>query len=223
MEAYDPAMVLSSIDHQGRYAYGNQPRIAHWNLTRLAEALLPLLAEEEERAVEVAKAALGAFAPRFGAAYEAGLLRKIGIATPREGDVELVQDLLKRMAEGGADFTLAFRLLADAAAGPAGDGPVRALFADPAAFDAWVGTWRARLAQDPPGAAERMRAANPLFIPRNHLVEEALAAATEHQDYAPFEALLEVLARPFADQPGHERYALPARPEERVAATFCGT
>lgn len=223
MEAYDPAMVLSSIDHQGRYAYGNQPRIAHWNLTRLAEALLPLLAEGEEAAVEVAKAALGEFAPRFGAAYQAGLLRKIGIAAEREGDVDLVQDLLKRMAEGGADFTLTFRRLADAAAGPEGDGPVRALFADPAAFDAWAGPWRARLAEEAPGAPGRMRAANPLFIPRNHLVEEALATATERQDTAPFEALLAVLARPFEDQPGRERHAEPARPAERVTATFCGT
>ena len=221
MEAYDPGMVLSSIDHQGRYAYGNQPRIAHWNLTRLAEALLPLLAEEEAAAIEIAKEALGAFALRFGAAYGTGLLRKIGIEAERDGDAEMVQDLLRRMAAGGADFTLAFRHLADAADG--NDAPARALFADPAAFDAWAGPWRARLAEEVPGAAARMRAANPLYIPRNHLVEEALAAATERADYAPFEALLEVLARPFERQPGRDRHAAPAQPEERVAATFCGT
>ena len=221
MEAYDPAMVLSSIDHQGRYAYGNQPRIAHWNLTRLAETLLPLLAEQEEAAIEIAKEALGAFAPRFGAAYETGLLRKIGIAVPREGDGALVQDLLERMAAQGADFTLTFRRLAAAADGD--NAPVRAHFADPAAFDAWAEGWRARLAEEAPGAAARIRATNPLFIPRNHLVEEALAAATEREDTAPFEALLEVLTRPFEDQPDRERYAEPAQPEQRVTATFCGT
>ena len=221
MEAYDPAMVLSSIDHQGRYAYGNQPRIAHWNLTRLAEALLPLLAEQEDAAIEIAKDALGAFAPRFGAAYEAGLLRKIGITAALEGDSAMVQDLLERMAANGADFTLTFRHLAEAAEG--NDAPLRALFTDPAAFDAWAVGWRARLADEAPDAAALIRATNPLFIPRNHLVEEALSAATQREDYAPFEALLAVLARPFEEQPGQERYTLPAQAEERVTATFCGT
>jgi uncharacterized protein YdiU (UPF0061 family) len=221
MEAYDPAMVLSSIDHQGRYAYGNQPRIGQWNATRLAEALLPLLAAEEAAAIELAKDALGAFSPRFGEAYGAGLLRKIGLIVPRAGDSALVQDLLERMAAQGADFTLTFRHLAEAAAGD--DAPARALFADPAAFDAWAAGWRARLAAEAPGAAARIEAANPLYIPRNHLVEEALAAATEHEDYRPFETLLDVLARPFVEQPGRARYALPATATERVTATFCGT
>jgi uncharacterized protein YdiU (UPF0061 family) len=226
LEAYDPATVFSAIDHQGRYAYGNQPRIAHWNLTRLAEALLPLLADREEAAIEIARQALGGFATQFGAAYRSGLLRKIGIVAEREGDPERVQDLLRRMAEGGADFTLTFRLLCGAAAGPEGDAPVRALFADPAAFDGWAAEWRARLLAEPggpPAAAAAMRSVNPAFVPRNHLVEEALAAATAGADYAPFESLLAVLARPFEEQPGRERYALPAKPEERVLRTFCGT
>jgi uncharacterized protein YdiU (UPF0061 family) len=226
LDAYDPATVLSSIDHHGRYAYGNQPRIAHWNLTRLAEALLPLLAEEEEAAIEVARAALSAFAPQFGAAYQAGLARRIGLATERDGDGELIQDLLRRMAESGADFTLTFRALSDAAAAPEHDAAVRTLFADPAAYDGWAVPWRARLGMEagPPAAiAADMRAVNPAFIPRNHLVEEALTAATERDDYAPFEALLGVVTRPFEDQPGRERYALPPQPEERVLATFCGT
>jgi protein adenylyltransferase len=226
MDAYDPATVFSSIDHQGRYAYGNQPRIMQWNLARLAETLLPLLAEEEQAAIELAQDALSAFPPRFEAAYRGGLSRKIGLATAREDDFELAQDLLARMAEGGADFTLAFRRLCDAAAGPEGDAAVRALFADPAAYDAWAARWRARLAEEPapPAAiAAAMRAANPAFIPRNHLVEEAIAAAVEREDLAPFEALVEVLARPFEDQPGRDRYAEPPLPEQRVLRTFCGT
>ena len=136
MDAYDPATVFSSIDQHGRYAYGNQPRIAVWNLARLAETLLPLLAEDEEKSVEVAQDALAAFSPRFEAAYFGGLRRKIGLTTERDGDTTLVNDLLKLMAENAADFTLTFRRLCDAAADPAADPAVRALFTDPAAFDA---------------------------------------------------------------------------------------
>ena len=130
------------------------------------------------------------------------------------------------MAEGGADFTLAFRRLCDAAAGPEGDAAVRALFADPAAYDAWAARWRERLAGEPGAPSARaadMRAANPAVIPRNHLVEAALGAAAEREDFGPFEELLDVLSRPFEDGPGIERYAMPPRPEERVLQTFCGT
>jgi serine/tyrosine/threonine adenylyltransferase len=226
MDAYDPATVFSSIDSFGRYAYGNQPRIAQWNLARLAETLLPLLAEEQEAALEAARDALTAFAPRFEAAYLGGLRRKIGLGTEREEDAPLVQDLLTRMAANGADFTLTFRRLCDAAAGPEGDVGVRALFADPAAYDAWAAGWRRRLAEEPSDAAARsaaMRAVNPAFIPRNHLVEAALDAAVGRQDFGPFEDLLEVLSRPYEDRPGLERYTAPPAPEERVLQTFCGT
>jgi uncharacterized protein YdiU (UPF0061 family) len=226
MDAYDPATVFSSIDSFGRYAYGNQPRIAQWNLARLAETLLPLLAEEQEAALEAARDALTAFAPRFEAAYLGGLRRKIGLATEREEDAPLVQDLLTRMAANGADFTLTFRRLCDAAAGPEGDAGVRALFADPAAYDAWAAGWRRRLAEEPSDAAARsaaMRAVNPVFIPRNHLVEAALDAAVGRQDFGPFEDLLEVLSHPYEDRPGLERYTAPPAPEERVLQTFCGT
>ena len=218
MDAYDPGAVFSSIDHQGRYAYANQPRIALWNLTRLAECLLPLLDGDETAATD----ALAAFAPRFQAAYSAGLRRKIGLLTEREGDDELTQSLLKLMATDSADFTLTFRRLCDAAEGPAGDTAVRALFKDVGAYDAWAARWRVRLAAEkqPAGA---MRAVNPAFIPRNHLVEAALAAAVERSDFQPFEDLLAVLSRPFDDQPGLARYATPPRDEERVLQTFCGT
>lgn len=220
MDAYHPETVFSSIDHQGRYAFANQPAIAHWNLARLAEALLPLIGADEDAAVEAAKGVLAGFSPAFGAAWRDGLLAKIGLSDEQPGDEALIQDLLARMAENEADFTLAFRRLADAAEG---DGePFCALFADPAAGRDWLARWRERVAGQGVDVAA-MRAANPAYIPRNHLVEEAIAAAVERDDFSPFEALVEVLANPFAEQPGRERYAQPPRPEQRVRATFCGT
>ena len=169
MDAYDPGAVFSSIDQGGRYAYANQPRIAHWNLSRLAETLLPLLGESDDGGMASAEAALAAFGPRFEAAYLGGLRRKIGLATEREGDTALVQDLLARMADNAADFTLTFRSLCAAAARPGGDGTMRSLFADGAAYDGWAVRWRARLAMEPTPLLERvaaMRRVNPAIIPR---------------------------------------------------------
>jgi uncharacterized protein YdiU (UPF0061 family) len=217
MDAYDPGTVFSSIDHHGRYAYGNQPRIALWNLSRLAECLMPLLGDGEDSA----KDALAAFALRFQAAYFGGLRRKIGLLTEREGDDNLTQDLLNLMAADGADFTLTFRRLCDAAERPAGGRAGQAMFKDTAAYDAWAARWHARLATET-APAEAMRAVNPAFIPRNHLVEAALAAA-EREDFQPFDDLLGVLSRPYDDDPALGRYAMPAREEERVLQTFCGT
>jgi uncharacterized protein YdiU (UPF0061 family) len=218
MDAYDPGAVFSSIDQQGRYAYGNQPRIALWNLTRLAECLLPLLDGNEAAATD----ALSAFAPRFQATYFDGLRRKIGLSTVREGDDNLTQDLLKLMTADGADFTLTFRLLCDAAEEPADNAAIRALFKDFGAYDAWAERWRARLDAEAAPAA-LMRAVNPAFIPRNHLVEAALSAAVERADLQPFEELLDVLSRPYDDNSDLARYATPPRDEERVLQTFCGT
>ena len=225
MDEYHPETVFSSIDRQGRYAYGNQPGIAQWNLARLVECLLPLISEKEEEALDLAKSALAAFTGHFGAAWRDGLLAKIGLASEEEEDDEvLIGDLFHRMAENRADFTLTFRRLADAAEGR--DEGVRGLFADPAAFDGWAEAWRARLGRDPRGAAERaaaMRAVNPAAIPRNHLVEEALAAASEREDMAPFEALLAEIRRPFEERAEGDRCTLPPQESERVRATFCGT
>ena len=229
MEAYDPVKVFSSIDHNGRYAYGNQPRAMLWNLTRLAEALLPVMEQEAadgEAALASAKEALGAFAAQFESAYIAGLRRKLGFFTEREDDAAFGQELLARMATNQADFTLTFRRLCDAAAGPEGDEGVRTLFADPSAYESWAAGWRRRLKEEPTSGQERaaaMQMANPAFIPRNHVVEAALTAATERQDFQPFEELLDVGSRPYEDRPGLERYATPARPEECVLQTFCGT
>jgi uncharacterized protein YdiU (UPF0061 family) len=229
MEAYDPAKVFSSIDHYGRYSYGNQPSAAHWNLARLAEALLPVLEQEAgdgEAALASAKESLTAFGPQFEAARSAGLRRKLGLFTEREGDALLGQDLLTRMAANRADFTLTFRRLCDAAAGPEGDEGVRALIADPSAYDSWAVGWRRCLEEEAGPRQARvaaMRMTNPAFIPRNHMVEAALNAAMERQDFQPFEQLVDVVSRPYEDRPGLERYATPARPEECVRQTFCGT
>ncbi len=230
LEAFDPDKVFSSIDQQGRYAYGNQPQAMHWNLTRLAEALLPLLAQEggsEEAAPVSAREALAAFGPQFEAARGAGLRRKLGLFTEREGDVALAEDLLERMAANAADFTLTFRQLCEAAAAePDGEVRMRSLFRDPGAYDSWAAGWRLRLGQEPVAAEERaaaMRLANPVFIPRNHLVEAVLQLAVERQDFEPFERLLEVVSHPYEDRPDLARYAVPARPEECVRQTFCGT
>jgi len=226
MDHYDPAQVFSSIDEMGRYAYANQPRIALWNLTRLAECLLPLFADDQEKAIAEAQDILGAFPEAFSKAYQAGLRRKVGLFTMRDGDEALIQDLLDAMAKNQADFTLTFRKLGDAAAGKAGDAGVRAQFLDPTAFDDWATRWRERTGAEPQTAAERraaMHAVNPLFIPRNHRVEAVIQAAVNNDDYAPFEELVTVLARPFDDQPDYAAYADPPLPDQRVLRTFCGT
>jgi uncharacterized protein YdiU (UPF0061 family) len=223
MDAFHPMQVFSSIDQGGRYAFGNQPRIAAWNLARLAECLLPLLADDQDAAIAGAQEVLAGFAPRFDAAWRAGLARKIGLAAMREGDEALVEDLLQRMADQQADFTLTFRRLADAVTG---DDAVRALFAKPEEFDAWAPRWRARLAKEagsPEATRDAMRAVNPAFIPRNHQVERVIAAAVQAEDFAPFETLLAVLARPFDDQPEAADHAAPPKAEEVVTQTFCGT
>jgi uncharacterized protein YdiU (UPF0061 family) len=226
MDHYDPAMVFSSIDEQGRYAYANQPRIALWNLTRFAECLLPLFSDEQDKAISEAQSALGDFAEAFNTAYQAGLRRKLGLFAARDGDPALAQDLLDAMAKNRADFTLTFRRLSEAAADPDGDRNVRQLFADPAAYDEWGLRWRQRIGAEPQGSAARqtaMRSVNPAFIPRNHRVEAVIEAAVNRDDFAPFEELLTVLSNPYEDQPVHAAYAEAPEPHQRVLQTFCGT
>jgi serine/tyrosine/threonine adenylyltransferase len=221
MDAYDPATVFSAIDEHGRYAYGNQPPIARWNLTRFAEALLPLLADDVDRAVALAQQALDGFDGLFQPALLGGFRRKLGLLDEEDADAPLINGLLDIMKRGRADFTLVFRRL--------GEGDIsacRALFDNPAEFDGWESQWRARLAREATSPAARQAAmmrVNPLYIPRNHRVEAVIEAAVERQDFAPFEDLLAVLARPYDEQPGREDYALPPAPHERVLATFCGT
>ncbi len=228
MDSYDPATVYSSIDIGGRYAYGNQPRIAQWNLARLAETLLPLLDDDKEAAVQMANDAIGGFGPRFNQSYVDGLRRKLGLMHQREDDLALAQGLLQCMAQNKADFTLTFRGLCEAAADPQADAAVRSLFTDPSAYDEWAAGWRTRLAEESDVTAEArrqaMRAVNPAVIPRNHLVEQMISAAVSNGDFGPFDELNTILSRPYEDVPDTlARYMAPPKPEEVVQQTFCGT
>jgi uncharacterized protein YdiU (UPF0061 family) len=226
MDHYDPAKVFSSIDEMGRYAYANQPRIALWNLTRLAECLLPLFSDEQDKAIAEAQAVLVGFAEAFNTAYTAGLRGKLGLFLERDGDQALAQDLLDAMARNQADFTLTFRRLSDAALGPDHDPEARHLFAEPAAYDEWAARWRQRTSEEPQDPAARraaMRAVNPAFIPRNHRVEAVIDAAVNRDDFAPFEELLTMLSKPFEDQPAFAAYADAPEPHQCVLQTFCGT
>ena len=229
LDEYDPGKVYSSIDRQGRYAYGQQPGIGLWNLTRFAETLLPLLAEEQEAAVEFAQDVLGGYGALFQQRYEEGLRQKLGLAESGDETRALASGLLQAMTDQGADFTLTFRgLSALGVESSAGDEAVRSLFGEPAALDAWLVDWRACLRAEGAQDAARiaaMKAVNPLFIPRNHRVQEAIEACAEHGDLGPLDALLAVTARPFeeASADGAPDYAAPPEPHEVVRQTFCGT
>lgn len=224
MDEYDPGKKFSYIDREGRYAYGNQPKMAHWNLTRLAEALLPLLADTDEKALEAAETALEKFPDIYQAALVDGFTSKIGIESAVEDDWALVESLLGLMAEDEADFTLTFRHLRDAP--KSGDeSKLISLFKTPEPITEWIGSWRNRLENtgtNPETAATLMRKVNPVFIPRNHRVEEVIQAANQ-KDFAPFHRLHEVLKNPFKEQPDFAEYEVPPKPEEVVCATFCGT
>jgi uncharacterized protein YdiU (UPF0061 family) len=215
MDAYDPQTVFSSIDSGGRYAYGNQPSIAQWNLARFAEALLPLLAEDADEAVALATESLGAFAPQYQEAWSAGMQAKLGLPAGVEDPAPLIEEMLDLLAESRVDYTSFFRQLAGAARGDAE--PARGLFLNLAGFDGWLARWRATNPD-----ADAMDRVNPVYIPRNHLVEEALAAATAG-DLAPMQQLLAALSRPFDHRPGLQRYADPAPEDFTDYRTFCGT
>jgi len=226
MDAYDPAKVFSSIDQGGRYAFGNQPRIAHWNLVRFAQALVPLLGADEDSAIKAAQGAIDVYPARFEAVYFEGLRRKFGFAQAFDDDLPLMGEFFRHMADGRADFTLTFRRLSDSAGDAGTVESLRALFDNAAALDVWLDKWRARLALEKIAPAERaaaMRSVNPAFIPRNHRVEAAIMAAQEREDYAPFEKLMTVLSRPYDDQPEFAAYADAPKPDEIVLQTFCGT
>jgi len=226
LDAYDPEAVFSAIDEYGRYAYVRQPAIGQWNLARLAECLLPLLADETDAAVAAANEALGAYTSWFERAYQGRLRRKLGLTTEDEGDAELGRDLLEAMRANRADFTLTFRRLSEVPAGDEDDGGVRRLFADPTAYDAWASRWRRRLEREPTDAATRrsaMLAVNPAYIPRNHRLEAVIRAAVDDDDFAPLDELVTVLSQPFDTQPAFAQYADPPAAHERVLQTFCGT
>jgi uncharacterized protein YdiU (UPF0061 family) len=217
MDHYDPATVYSYIDRQGRYAYANQAPILQWNLARFAETLIPLLGDDEGAVIERATAAVQAVAQRFSRHWESGHLTKLGLATTEPGDLDLVQGLLAVMHAERADFTNTYRSLASVLEGTDALSP---------AYGSWLAQWQARLAREPgtPEAiAAALRSVNAAYIPRNHRIEEVIAAAVERGDIAPFQALHAILQRPFDDQPSAAAYRDPPLPHERVQNTFCGT
>jgi uncharacterized protein YdiU (UPF0061 family) len=210
-EAFDPATVFSSIDERGRYAYGNQPRILQWNLARLAEALLPLFDDNSEAAVEAATEVLNGFTAAYERHWAEGMAAKLGIAAP---DRALVEDVLKLMRLQKVDFTRFFRALSASTA--------RTLFTEPEPFDAWAARREVLLPADRAAVAAAMDQVNPVYIPRNHRVEEALAAATEGE-MGPFRRLVDVVSRPFEERPGLEDYVGPAPAGCAPYVTYCGT
>ena len=227
MDTYDPEAVYSSIDVHGRYAYCNQPGIAHWNLARLAQSLLPLLAETREAAIERAGEVIERFPDFFRLAYLDISRCKLGLDEAHEEDFELISDLLACMADNQADFTLTFRRLCEVARSDTeSEHALRELFREPAALDVWLARWRTRLAREKGSDRERrqsMQRANPVYIPRNHKVEEALQVAATSSDFAPFEELLRVLGRPYEPDQGADGFATPAPQDFGPYVTYCGT
>ncbi len=210
MDAFDPATVFSSIDAGGRYAYGNQPAVAQWNLARLGETLLPLLDDDTDAAVESATAVLSGFAGSYQQHWDSGMAAKLGLPAP---DPELVRDLLPLLRDNRVDFTVFFRALAA--------GTARDLFLEIGRFDAWAARRDALLPADRDAVGAAMNRVNPVYVPRNHRVEEALTAATAG-DMEPFHRLLDVVTRPFEERPGLDDYARPD-PANSAYVTYCGT
>jgi len=227
MDHYAHDQVYSSIDRFGRYAYSNQPNIGLWNLTRLAETLLPLLADEPEAAVEAAQAALTEYPLAYARYWLNGMRAKTGLQTPDDHDKALINDLFEIMNANRADFTLTFHYLSTLPADSAElDDSVRALFGDPAPFDHWAKQWRARLRReggDDTARQTRMQSVNPVYIPRNHRIEAAIRAAEDQDDFSVFHELHAVLQNPWERRAGKDVYMLPPEPDEVVQQTFCGT
>ena len=231
MDDFDYNKVFSSIDRDGRYAYGNQATIGLWNLTRFAETLLPLLDDNNDAAIEVAKAILSTYVDRYQQVRLSGLQAKCGLVSidgqTDQQDKELIEALFDIMAAAGADFTLTFYQLSRLSSQPGnGDSEIRRLFASSTQFDDWLAKWRERLSRDAQADEARqktMQAVNPVYIPRNHQIEAAIRAAEDRGDFSVFHALHAVLQNPYVQQEGKDRYMLPPEPHEVVAKTFCGT
>ncbi len=215
MDIYDPQTVFSSIDRYGRYAYANQPSMAQWNLNKLAECLLPLVDVDQDKALKVTQATLHQFAGVFETAWQAGMRRKLGLCSKKEGDADLIGSLLQEMQQHSLDYTNTFRSLYNALCDDT---------SYPISVD-WQQRWLKRLAQEETPPKERleiMRQSNPAVMPRNHRVEQALDAAYA-SDLQPFEKLYAALQNPYDDQPDDSHYTQPPMPQERVYQTFCGT
>ncbi len=227
MDAYAHDRVFSSIDRDKRYAYNNQASIGLWNLTRLAETFLPLLADNMEAAVEVAQDILNEYAVLYQQYWLAGMRDKTGLSKELQGDKELIEDLLNIMASNHADFSLTFYYLSQLGIDSlTQDRQIKSLFTETEQFDVWLLKWRQRLSKETSSDEARqakMRTVNPVYIPRNHQIEAAIRAAEDHDDFSVFHDLYKVLQSPYVIQEGKETYMSPPRPDEVVKKTFCGT
>ena len=226
MDSFNKTQVFSSIDHSGRYSYGNQPQIVQWNLARLAETILPLIDKKQESAVEMAKEGIELYSERFKEFWLSGMRQKLGLFNSEQEDENLIESLLNIMHENEADFTLTFRWLCNAAFDKKNNTNLRNLFKDAGAYDNWSESWRSRISRESASPEERvklMRKVNPAFIPRNHRVEQALNAAVENLDFGPFERLVDVLSSPYEEMKEKDEFMLPPKQGEHVLQTFCGT
>jgi uncharacterized protein YdiU (UPF0061 family) len=226
LDFYDPQAVFSSIDGQGRYAFANQPAIAQWNLARFAETLLPLISADRAAAIAQVTEVINAFPPKFEREWLKGMRSKLGLFMEQHEDGDLIRGLLSLMHRAQADYTVTFRGLASYLDGNAREPAVEKALQGNRDFQMWLSRWRDRIAEDAvptPIRIQTMSLANPKYIPRNHRIEEVIAAATNEHDFRPFETLLEVITHPFDEQPAASAFATPPRPEQRVAETFCGT
>jgi uncharacterized protein YdiU (UPF0061 family) len=226
MDHYAHDRVYSSIDHQGRYAYNNQPNIGLWNLSRFAECLLPLIDENTDVAVEKARHSLERFISSYQDHWLSGMRAKLGFRHQREEDRALIEELFAVMADGNADFTLTFYQLSTLDMDASDDDVVRDLFDHAGQIDQWLEKWRQRLRQETGNGDERkaiMKGVNPVYIPRNHQIEAAIRSAEDFDDFSVFHSLHEVLQKPYEFQTGKDDYMLPPQPHEIVRKTFCGT
>jgi len=224
LDTYSPDVVFSSIDEGGRYAFSNQPIIAQWNLSRFAETLIPLVSDDSDEAIEKLTEVINTFPQRYLGYWLDGMRAKLGLLTSRDDDLDLVNALYEVIKGQGVDFTQFFRKLADAVRGDAI--PARNLFTDPSGIDDWLADYQQRQNAEDAAMDERaaaMNLVNPVYIPRNHKVEEALSAAVNAGDFVPFHEMLDVLSRPFAERQGLETFAEPAPSGFGPYQTFCGT
>lgn len=224
MDTYNPNTLFSSIDAEGRYAYKNQPHIAQWNLARFAETLLPLISENEEHSVELATDTLHDFMKTYQELWLSGMRKKLGVTNEEEQDIELIDALLAILTEHKVDYTQFFRSLSSSLTSEPDNTQV--YFCDAEVWFKWKKQWHARLSRNPESKSDRvaiMDNCNPIYIPRNHKVEEVIAAAEQHQDFSPFKRLLKVLERPFTQQEDSEEFSQPAPSELGPYRTFCGT
>lgn len=225
MDYFDPNAVYSYIDRQGRYSYGNQPSIVHWNLMQLVQALLHLLHSEREKALELAQEAIDQYASLYEKSYQEKMCAKIGLKFNQTDDKKLVSDLLKLMAEEEMDYTLTFRRLTDLV-GEKRDNHVGDLIDFPQSMNIWIEQWKKRLEQESTAAdttQKEMYSLNPVFIPRNHLIEKIIDQAVVHDDFTAFYELVDILEKPYVYDSQKEDFAIPPKPDQVVENTFCGT